>query len=138
MLKKILVAIDGTEYSWRALEYAAGMAKIANAELLVLTVVKDGLANGVIGEANSGSIMQIGNEVLDVAKHIIDEQGLVCDYMLSMGVTPAEEIVKCCQREECDTIVIGTRGFGGFKGLIKNSVSRLVIEGSSVPVIVVK
>lgn len=138
MLKKILVAIDGTEYSWRALEYAAQTAKIAGAELLVLTVVKDGLDIGVLGDGNKGGVMQIGNEVLDMAKHIIDEQGLVCDYMLSMGVKPAEEIVNCCQREECDTIVLGTRGFGGFKGLIKNSVSRLVIEGSPVPVIVVK
>ena len=27
MLKKILVPIDGTEYSWRAMEYAASLAK---------------------------------------------------------------------------------------------------------------
>ena len=33
MLKKLLVAIDGTEYSWRALEYAIGIAKMAESEL---------------------------------------------------------------------------------------------------------
>ena len=38
MLKKLLVAIDGTEYSWRALEYAIGIAKMAESELVVLTV----------------------------------------------------------------------------------------------------
>ena len=29
MLKKILVPIDGTEYSWRAMEYAASLAKLS-------------------------------------------------------------------------------------------------------------
>ncbi len=43
MLKKILVAIDGTEYSWRALEYAMAVAKMNDAELVVLTVAKEGL-----------------------------------------------------------------------------------------------
>ena len=43
MLKKLLVAIDGTEYSWRALEYAIGIAKMAESELVVLTVAREGL-----------------------------------------------------------------------------------------------
>lgn len=43
MLKKLLVAIDGTEYSWRALEYAIGIAKMAESEMVVLTVAREGL-----------------------------------------------------------------------------------------------
>ena len=39
MLKKILVPIDGTEYSWRALEYALGLAKLSGGELVVLMVM---------------------------------------------------------------------------------------------------
>ena len=40
MLKKILVPIDGTEYSWRAMEYAASLAKLSGGHLVILTVVK--------------------------------------------------------------------------------------------------
>ena len=39
MLKKILVPIDGTEYSWRAMEYAASLAKLSGGHLVILTVV---------------------------------------------------------------------------------------------------
>ena len=45
MLKKLLVAIDGTEYSWRALEYAMALAKMNDAEMVVLTVAKEGLTH---------------------------------------------------------------------------------------------
>ena len=43
MLKKILVPIDGTEYSWRAMEYAAALAKLSCGHLVILTVVKPGI-----------------------------------------------------------------------------------------------
>ena len=39
MLKKILVPIDGTEYSWRAMEYAASLAKLSGGHLVILTAV---------------------------------------------------------------------------------------------------
>lgn len=77
MLKKLLVAIDGTEYSWRALEYAIGIAKMAESELVVLTVARDGLQHtpqlpleGELAGDVNGPAMQIGNEVLGAAKHI--------------------------------------------------------------------
>lgn len=145
MLKKILVAIDGTEYSWRALEYAMAVAKMNDAELVVLTVAKDGLQHTpqlplegeLAGNVNEPA-MQTGNEVLGAAKHLIDTQEISCSYVLVIGSRPAPEIIKCCHKEHCDTIVIGTRGFGAIEGLLKNSVSHMVIENANVPVIVIK
>lgn len=145
MLKKLLVAIDGTEYSWRALEYAMGIAKINNSEMVVLTVAKDGLQHTpqlpleseLAGTVNKPA-MQIGNDVLGAAKHMVDQQQIPCSYTLVIGSRPAPEIIKCCHKEHCDTIVIGTRGFGAIEGLFKNSVSHTVIENASVPVIVIK
>lgn len=145
MLKKLLVAIDGTEYSWRALEYAMGIAKLNNAEMVVLTVAKDGLQHTpqlpleseLAGTVNEPA-MQIGNDVLGAAKHMVDQQQIPCSYTLVIGSRPAPEIIKCCRKEHCDTIIIGTRGFGAIEGLFKNSVSQTVIENASVPVIVIK
>lgn len=89
MLKKLLVAIDGTEYSWRALEYAIGIAKMAESELVVLTVAREGLQHtpqlpleGELAGDVNGPAMQVGNEVLGAAKHIIDEQNIPCSYVL--------------------------------------------------------
>lgn len=145
MLKKLLVAIDGTEYSWRALEYAMALAKMNDAEMVVLTVAKEGLQhtpqlpleNELAGNVNEPA-MQVGNDVLGAAKHLIDQQHIPCSYTLVIGSRPAPEIIKCCIKERCDTIVLGTRGFGAIEGLFKNSVSQAVIENASVPVIVIK
>ena len=71
MLKKLLVAIDGTEYSWRALEYAMALAKMNDAEMVVLTVAKEGLTHTpqlpleseLAGNVNEPA-MQVGNDVL--------------------------------------------------------------------------
>ena len=122
MLKKLLVAIDGTEYSWRALEYAMALAKMNDAEMVVLTVAKEGLTH----------TPQLPLESELAGKHI------PCSYTLVIGSRPAPEIIKCCLKERCDTIVLGTRGFGAIEGLFKNSVSQAVIENASVPVIVIK
>lgn len=145
MLKKILVPIDGTDYSWRAMEYAASLVKLSGGELVVLTVVKPGvktvggqpLEEEFVYSAN-GPVMQMGNEVLDAAKHLMDQQEVPCDYLLAVGGKPAEEIIRLSRREKCDSIVIGSRGFGALEGLLKNSVSRVVVEEASVPVIVIK
>ncbi len=145
MLKKLLVAIDGTEYSWRALEYAINLAKLSQAELVVLTVAREGLQHtpqlpleGELAGSVNKPAMQLGNDVLGAAKHIVDSQQIPCSYMLVIGSRPAPEIIKHCRKEKCDTIIIGTRGFGAIEGLFKNSVSHIVIENSPVPVIVIK
>ena len=86
----------------------------------------------------NGPVMQIGNQVLGAAKHLMDKQEIPCDYLLAIGSRAAEEIIKLSRRENCDSIVIGSRGFGALEGLLKSSVSKTVIEESELPVIVIK
>ena len=83
-------------------------------------------------------MQQLGNEVLAAAKHLMDKQEIPCDYLLAIGCRAAEEIIKLSRRENCDSIVIGSRGFGALEGLLKSSVSKTVIEESELPVIVIK
>ena len=42
MLKHILVPVDGTDYSWRALDYAADLAALSGGELFIVTIVREG------------------------------------------------------------------------------------------------
>ena len=146
MLKKILVPIDGTEYSWRAMEYAASLAKLSGGHLVILTVVKPGikavggapLEEELVYSAN-GPVMQIGNEVLGAAKPVVaDFWAPKNPQPRAIGSRAAEEIIKLSRRENCDSIVIGSRGFGALEGLLKSSVSKTVIEESELPVIVIK
>ena len=93
-----------------------------------MTVVKPGikavggapLEEELVYSAN-GPVMQIGNEVLGAAKHLMDKQEIPCDYLLAIGSRAAEEIIKLSRRENCDSIVIGSRGFWGLGGVFKNT-----------------
>ena len=105
------------------MEYAASLAKLSGGHLVILTVVKPG-------------IKAVGGAPLE--EELVYSANGPCDYLLAIGSRAAEEIIKLSRRENCDSIVIGSRGFGALEGLLKSSVSKTVIEESELPVIVIK
>ena len=138
MLKRILVPIDGTEYSWRALEYASALAKLSSGCLVIMTVSKKDTPVPIVFTGEDCLVAQIGNEVLDVARAIMSSQGVECSYLLEQDSSITESILHTEKAEKCDTIVLGSRGFGTLEGLFKGSVSQVIVESADVPVIVVK
>ena len=138
MLERILVPIDGTEYSWRALEYASALAKLSGGCLVVMTVSKNDTPAPVVFTGDDCLVAQIGNEVLDVARAIMSGQGVECSYVLEQDSSVTEGILHTEKAERCDAIVLGSRGFGTLEGLFRGSVSQVIVENAEVPVIVVK
>ena len=138
MLKNIVLASDGSEYSNRALQYAKMFAERFEATLWlvhIFTHTSDLLgyedyeklyskrkASGqtLLGEA----FQQLSNTRLDVREKL--EEG-----------PEAESILNIAKKCQADLIVMGTRGHGTLKGLLVGSVSRKVIHHSSCPVMVV-
>lgn len=151
IMQKILVPIDGTEYSWRALEYAAGLASLSGGSLYVVTVVTEegGSPSGSAPlrsreeqDADDGdetTVMQIGNDVLDAARVLLDAHPeVVCDYILMRDEDVPTAILEALDVNNCDAVVLGCRSKSFFKQLLRRSVSQSVLELSDVPVIVVK
>lgn len=143
MLQKILVLVDGTANGIRALYYAAELAKLAEGELLVLNIIKGNerigsvaLEQELIDEANSPAFKK-GNEVLGEAKREIGDYELKVQYMLRMG-DPAGTGLKVALKEKVDTIVVGSRGFGTIRGILRDSVSKKLVQEATIPVIVIK
>ena len=122
MLKRILVAVDGSASSWRALEYACGLAVLSKGTLIILTVQEDN-----------------GQDILGQSHAILDgQEGIEAEYVLENGSHPASKILEVEKRENCDSIVTGTRGLGTVEALLRSSVSQTLLEEADVPVIVVK
>lgn len=145
MLKKILVLVDGTENSLRALAYAVDIGKLAAGELIVMTSVKTDMKTNVETapldqelrtEANSEAV-KMGNKVLGGAKNILDDSGVAVQYMLEFG-PPAAAALKAVEKIGCDTIIVGSRGLGTLKGILNESVSKKLVQEAKVPVIVIK
>ena len=138
MLKRILVPIDGTEHSWRALEYACELVSYTRGSLVVMTVLSGRMKQHIVEFGSDCLYVQIGDEVLDAAHAILSGKNIDCTYLLENDNDIAESILRAVDEQECDGIVLGSRGMGVLEGLFRNSVSSVIVENANVPVTIVK
>ncbi len=132
------MAIDGSDYSWRALEYACALVKMSGGSLVIMTVAPKNAPVPVLFADGDCLTAQIGDEVLDAARSVMRGQQISCSYLLERGGNIVEHILRAEKTENCDAIVLGSRGFGKLEGLLRNSVSQAILESADVPVIIVK
>lgn len=138
MLKRILVPIDGTEHSWRALEYACELVSYTRGSLVIMTVVSGRMKQHIVEFGSDCLYVQMGDEVLDAAHAILSGKNIDCTYLLENDNDIAESILRAVDEQECDGIVLGSRGMGVLEGLFRNSVSSVIVENANVPVTIVK
>jgi len=148
-LKKILVTTDGSENAKRAVSAASSLAKQNGSELLIVHVVSEAVPAqyspiGINTPASDYTDyfktieqegMKLVNEVVQKAKgEGINARGEVLRTISST----VESIVEVSDKEHVDLIVVGTRGFGGFKKLLLGSVSSGVVSHASCSVLIVR
>ena len=138
MLKRILVPIDGTEHSWRALEYACELVSYTRGSLVIMTVVSGRMKQHIVEFGSDCLYVQMGDEVLDAAHAILSGKNIDCTYLLENDNDIAESILRAVDEQDCDGIVLGSRGMGVLEGLFRNSVSSVIVENANVPVTIVK
>lgn len=138
MLKRILVPIDGTEHSWRALEYACELVSYTRGSLVIMTVVSGRMKQHIVEFGSDCLYVQMGDEVLDAAHAILSGKNIDCTYLLENDNDIAKSILRAVGEQVCDGIVLGSRGMGVLEGLFRNSVSSVIVENADVPVTIVK
>lgn len=138
MLRRILVPIDGTDYSWRALEYACELVSYTRGSLVVMTVASGRRLQPVMEVDGDCLRAQIGDELLEAAYVMLSGKNVDCTYILENDSDIAESILRCASEQQCEAIVLGSRGMGALEGLFRSSVSQAVVEKATVPVTIVK
>ena len=138
MFKNILLAVDGSEYSYRALEYARSLAENYKTSLWLVHVFSH--TSDLLGYQDFEKLYakrkSAGQAILDDALAKLNDANFEVRTELAEG-SDAEAILTLAEKHNADLIVMGTRGFGAVKGLLVGSVSRKVIHLSSCPVMVV-
>jgi len=138
MFKNILLAIDGSEYSNKALAYAADMAETYLATLWLVHVFPH--TSDLLGYDDFEKLYAkrkcAGQSILDAAMEMLGESPFDIRAELHEG-PEAESILNFAKNSQADIIVMGTRGMGALKGLLLGSVSRKVIHYANCPVMVV-
>jgi nucleotide-binding universal stress UspA family protein len=138
----IIVGIDGSGHSRRALEWAVSEAAIRHTSLIVLTVQQ-----AITGYWGSPMVYPGDADLLDHARKVAQEEidhavdKLAAEArprsvtVVAVLGAPAEEILD--RAKDADMIVVGSRGAGGFKKLLMGSVSTQVTYHAPCPVVVI-
>ena len=146
MIKKILVALDGSKAANNALNFALGLAETTSAELELLTVVPPVfLPSHSIYVLKSEAIadctkrLEVGfREALSEAQK--EAQKKKPEFKISARLEkgePDEKIVSRAELGKFGMIVMGSRGLGGRVSAL-GSVSSRVVDKASCPVVIVK
>jgi nucleotide-binding universal stress UspA family protein len=143
-LKKIIVPLDGSDWSFRAAKYAIKIAKMANAEIIFMHAV----VNPPYGDPRSAGIMitayiKEAEELAELwyvkAGNMASNAGVkfMAETILDVA-TAADSIVNYAESKKADLIVIGTKGRSGLKRLLLGSVASGVVTHARCPVLVTR
>jgi nucleotide-binding universal stress UspA family protein len=127
--KTVVVGVDGSPGSRKALTWAATEAAEHGAELVVLNVWEHTLppptgsvsvSERFVPDSSQRTAEQLVTEIKEV---LGDDPPVVVQPTVKQG-SPAKVLIE--QSADADLLVVGTRGHGGFRGLVLGSVSQHV------------
>ena len=134
MFKSLLVAIDGSEPSKKALAFACDLANKYEACLTILHVAYNTAQSHTMVLGSSAMIYQ-GNQkeldemaiiVMDAAREITAEAGCKeTKFEVKQG-TPSDQILRYSRDNNIDLVVLGSRGLSDVAGFFQGSVSHRV------------
>jgi nucleotide-binding universal stress UspA family protein len=133
---KILLAYDGSDGSGRALDMARALAQRFSSVILVVSAFPP---MPRVTSPSQEDVREI-HEYREMAEKIcalLRKEGLKAEADVLEG-PPADAIVKAAEAHDVDLVVMGSRGYGQFKGLLLGSVSDRVVHYAPVPVLVVR
>ncbi len=137
MYKHIVVAIDGSDNSMRALAQAADIAKACDGvqvdllSVIAIDVYSDMVYDPIEAHGDSQ------RELLDPAVRTLKDEGIDPEVVLMHG-RPADEIIRYLESSGADLMVIGSRGLNALQEFALGSVSHKVIKHAKCPVLIVK
>ena len=137
-MRKMLVAVDGSEYSLAAVKAAAKLAAEQGIKRVTLlnVIPVTYTTMGAVPAAAPPEDLEAW-EVFDQPKEILKAAGVEPLLLLREG-DPAEEIVQAAKEGEFDLIVMGHRGLSPVKAFLLGSVSNRVVAHAPCSVLVVR
>jgi nucleotide-binding universal stress UspA family protein len=137
MLQRILVPLDGSPLSERALPYAQSLASASQARIILLRAVE---AHAMTGRGRAKARIAAMTEAetyLEVNANSLREQGLTVDVAQPYGGA-ADAILDEVAFREVDLVVMATHGRGGLGRFVYGSVAARVLHEAEVPVLLVR
>jgi len=136
MFETIVLAIDGSAPSDRAVDYAVSVAKESGSRIVAVHV------NELMGGRAAGPVHVDEDEILEKIRGRVrqmSEDGVKVDLQVASTMTggPAHVIADVAAKESADLIITGTRGHTALAGVFLGSVAQRLLNLAVCPVLVI-
>jgi nucleotide-binding universal stress UspA family protein len=143
-MKHILIPVDGSDYSIKAIEAGKEMAKAFDAKVTILTVIPLEFSRGA-GRGNFMYVPMMSDEMPDFSDQILKDAKKPFEGMNNPIETVgkqgniADVIVDYAHNNDVDLVIMGSHGLGALKNrLMTGSVTTRVLHHIDKPVLVIK
>lgn len=140
-IHKILVPVDFSANSRKAVAYARAFARMCGAQLIYLHVIQINYAYGEFGAIDFTALereMRGGaDQELAALKKEAAEDGVEVESLIREG-SPPKVIAEVADEVKADLLVISTHGYTGLKHVLMGSIAEHVVRYAPCPVLVVR
>jgi universal stress protein A len=141
-LRKILVPLDFSAHSRKALNYAVKLAGQFGSEVTIINIVAPVIyAEGMVLPAAMENLDRVSEEhaqaELDKIAEEVRSHNVKCDTHVLLG-HPSDEIVNYAKKHETDLLLITTHGRTGLQHFLLGSTAERILRHAPCPVMVVR
>jgi nucleotide-binding universal stress UspA family protein len=141
LFTNILVPVDGSDNSYRALDAALLLSDKLGSNITVVHVMEQVPITHIESEKLLSELLEAykkeNQDILSKCSEIATQKGLTIKTLLLQG-NPASVILDYSKKEKFELIILGSRGMGKFRELILGSVSSKIVHHSSCAVLLIR
>ncbi len=131
MINKILVGVDNSEHSWKALRCAIQQAKKQNLDKITVVHSEERIEEPEERES--------ADKILEKAEKIADEENIEVEtHLLARGYDPDVDIVKFAEENGFGHIIVGSKGRTGLKRVLLGSVAEGIARKAHCAVTIIR
>jgi nucleotide-binding universal stress UspA family protein len=149
LFSKILVPIDGSNYSLKAAECAIDISRRYHSEITLISIVASkvryGTSSGIFGAIPPSYLKKYESEAKKWFNRVLqkvkkEDLGIkkIKTDVITTPLSTVTTILQYAEKDDTDLIVIGTRGITGFKRMLVGSVASGVVTYAHCPVLVIR
>lgn len=137
MFKKLVVGVDFTEKSDRAVKAALALASNVGGSVVLVSVVPSRAEIVPTGHAEDAVTGTLEHRLRDLAADLARSHKLAIDYGVEVGEDPAAELNRFVDKWGGDVLVVGTSARTGLNRVLVGSIAERLFLHAKVPVLVI-
>jgi nucleotide-binding universal stress UspA family protein len=139
--RQVLVAVDGSEASFKAMSLAALISQRFGSRLLAVSVVPTAAYPPIhsphVGEVLQESAEEVSNRALERCKTLAADFNVALETRVLRGAV-GQTLLQAVKEVRPDLLVMGSSGLSGVRRLLLGSVAESLVRNAECPVLVVK